>query len=64
MNPPFAPPDPRLFASVCVERPNRALVRLLVGGEVGVAQDVEELGAETKACVLGDTKDPLRPAEQ
>jgi hypothetical protein len=31
LNPPFAPPDPRLFASVCVERPNKALVRLPVG---------------------------------
>ena len=32
MKPPFKPPDPRLLASVCVERPNRGLVRMLVGG--------------------------------
>src|SRR5262249_43966881 len=31
LNPPLAPPDPRPFASVCVERPNRRLVRTLVG---------------------------------
>ena len=28
----MGPPEPRLLASVCVERPNRGLVRLLVGG--------------------------------
>src|SRR5262249_42762827 len=31
LKPPLAPPAPRKFARVCVERPNRGLGRLLVG---------------------------------
>ena len=30
LKPPLAPPEPRPFASVCVEWPNRGLVRVLL----------------------------------
>ncbi len=49
LTPRFAPPEPRLLASVCVERPNRGLFRVLLGiAEVRVGEDVEELGSKTK----------------
>lgn len=31
LKPPLAPPVPRKLASICVERPKRGLVRVLVG---------------------------------
>ncbi len=31
LKPPLAPPEPRLLASVCVEWPNRGLVKVLLG---------------------------------
>jgi len=31
LKPPLAVPEPSPFASVCVERPNKGLVRVLVG---------------------------------
>lgn len=33
MKPPFAPPEPRLLANVCVDWPNSGFVRLLLGIE-------------------------------
>ena len=45
----MAPPEPRLLGNVCFEWPNKGAGKVVVGtAEVGVVEDVEELGSKTK----------------
>jgi hypothetical protein len=49
LKPPFAPPEPRLLASVLRRAAEQGAVQGVVGvAEVRVVEDVEELGSKTK----------------